>query len=426
MLNMACRHQDKAARIMTATAEIAELSDLDLPFLPIEAPEFSLDPIERFAQARQKHPWLATTPVGYILTEHAAMRDIMRNDADMVIGFNELVEYMGATGTPWGEFIKGTVQTQVGETHLRLRDALRQAFSPRMANRYREVMREQINKLLDEWLPKGGFDFEEFASFYPISVMCRMIGVKTEIIPKIRDSLEAMGLAMSLDRKYLPELQRSVMLLEETARNVVAERRANPRAAGDEDLLDMVLEARASGSMTEEELINLIVFMFVGGYDTSKNVITLIMYTLLDKPDIYARCGTSLEYTRKVMHETFRFHSPSTATRKVIKDFAFRGVHFPAGTLIMFPWGVSGRDATATDDPDSFDPERKGLRTTHFAFGMGAHMCLGQHIGMAQVEEGFCVIAQRLKNPRLAGEPGWRPFPGVWGIKGLPLEFDAK
>jgi hypothetical protein len=32
-------------------------------------------------------------------------------------------------------------------------------------------------------------------------------------------------------------------------------------------------------------------------------------------------------------------------------------------------------------------------------------------------------IAQRIKNPRLAGTYGYRPFPGVWGIKGLPIEF---
>jgi len=409
---------------MTATATVMELEDLDLPFLPIEEPEFSLDPAGQFAGAREHHPWLAKTGVGYILTEHAAMRDIMRNDAKMKMGFNEVVEYMGATGTPWGEFIKGTIQTQSGDTHVRLRDGLRAAFSPRMANRYRDVMREQVTELLDEWVPKGAFDFEEFASYYPISVMCRMIGMPTDIIPGIRAALEALGLAMSMDRKFLPELQESTVMLEDLARKVIADRRAGVRRTEEEDLLDMVLDIRSRGEMTEEELVNLLVFMFVGGYDTSKNVITLMMYTLLDKPEIYAKCAESFEYTRKVMHETFRYHSPSTATRKVLEEFEFRGVRFPVETLILFPWGFSGRDETATEDPHSFNPDRKGLMASHFGFGMGAHICLGQFIGKAQVEEGFHVIAQRIRNPRLAGEPGWRPYPGVWGIAGLPIEFD--
>jgi len=411
--------------LATATRR-AELTELHLPFLPIEDPEFALDPVERFIEARAHHPWLARTTVGYILTEHAAMRDIMRNDACMSIGFNEVVEYMGATGTPWGEFIKGTVQTQTGDTHLRLRNALRSAFSPRMANRYRDIMREQVNAQLDEWLPKGEFDFELFASFYPISVMCRMIGMDTAIVPGIRDALEALGLAMSMDRNLLPVLQESTVLLEDTAKELLAQRRAGHRPSYEEDLLDIVMAVRERGEMSEEELVNLLVFMFVGGYDTSKNVITLIMYLLLDRPEIYTKCADSLEYTRRVMHETFRYHSPATATRKADRDFTFRDVRFPAETLILFPWGMSGRDETSVDNPHVFDPDREGLRQSHFAFGMGAHICLGQFIGMAQVEEGFHVIARRLKNPRLAGEIGWRPFPGVWGVKGLPIAFDAE
>ena len=67
---------------MTATAQVVEASELDLPFLPIEDPAFSLDPVARFAAARRHHPWLARTSVCYILTEHAAMRDIMHACVD--------------------------------------------------------------------------------------------------------------------------------------------------------------------------------------------------------------------------------------------------------------------------------------------------------------------------------------------------------
>lgn len=406
-------------------AKVAELPELDLPSLAIEDEGFALDPAERFAEARKLHPWLSKTSVGYMLTEHAAMRDIMRFDDNMAIGFNELVEYMGATGTPWGEFIKGTVQTQSGETHSRLRSALRAAFSPRMANRYREAMRQQVNLLLDEWLPKGQFDFEEFASYYPISVMCRMLGVPTYIVPSIRSSLEALGLALSLDRNNLPELQRSTHLLEDTSRKVIADRRANPIDSDEPDLLGIILAVRDKGEMSEAELLNLLMFMFIGGHDTSKNVLTLMMHALIDRPDIYSACAANLENTRKAMHETLRFHNPGMNTRKVIEAFTFRGVEFPVGTMILFPWSMSGRDQTATSDPDLFDPGRPGLRQSHMAFGMGAHICLGQFIGMAQVEEGFHIISQRIANPRLAGQVGWRPFPGVWGIKGLPIAFDT-
>jgi cytochrome P450 len=51
-------------------------------------------------------------------------------------------------------------------------------------------------------------------------------------------------------------------------------------------------------------------------------------------------------------------------------------------------------------------------------------MCLGQFIARAQLEEGLHLIAQRITKPRSRGPVGWRPFPGVWGIRGLPIEFE--
>ena len=54
---------------------------------------------------------------------------------------------------------------------------------------------------------------------------------------------------------------------------------------------------------------------------------------------------------------------------------------------------------------------------------MGKHMCLGQYIARAQLQEGIHLVARHMRDPRPAGALDWRPFPGVWGIKGLPIEF---
>jgi cytochrome P450 len=51
-------------------------------------------------------------------------------------------------------------------------------------------------------------------------------------------------------------------------------------------------------------------------------------------------------------------------------------------------------------------------------------MCLGQFIARAQLQEGLHLIAQHMLRPQEVAAPGWRPFPGVWGIKGLPITFE--
>ncbi len=85
---------------------------------------------------------------------------------------------------------------------------------------------------------------------------------------------------------------------------------------------------------------------------------------------------------------------------------------------------IAGRDPTAVSDPDSFDPDREQAKK-HIAFGQGVHICLGQFIARAQIEEGLHQIAQRMKNPRRTGPSAWRPFFGVSGLRGLPIAFDA-
>jgi cytochrome P450 len=299
---------------------------------------------------------------------------------------------------------------------------LQPKFTPNQANLNRQIMQEVITKQLDEWLPKRSFDFEEFASYFPISVMCRMIGASPEVVPPIRKSLEALGLGFSMNPAHTPALQSAIVVLDDFVQSLVAQRRAGQRPSSGPDLLDDLLEVHSEGGLSERELYDLLIFLFVAGYDTSKNVLTMMMNLLLDRPEVYERCAKDRAYCAKVVEETLRYDSPATVPRLAAKDFVYRDVLFPAGTMLFFPVSVSGRDPRAVPDADSFDPEREQFNR-HLAFGRGGHICLGQHIARAQLEEGLHVIAQRLKHPKRTGKSDWRPFFGVWGMKGLPIEF---
>jgi cytochrome P450 len=168
----------------------------------------------------------------------------------------------------------------------------------------------------------------------------------------------------------------------------------------------------------------MVMFFFIAGYDTSKNVMTYTMYTLLSHPDIYQRCGESYEYCRKLIEEALRYFNPGTAFRFVDKDMVYRDVLLKKDTMLFFPLSVSGQDPGSFANATVFDPDRiTDPNKRHIDFGLGKHMCLGQHLARAQLEEAFHQIPQRLKGPKLAGEFGWRPFYGTWGLKGLPIRF---
>lgn len=398
-------------------------SELELPYLAMDQAWFAEDPFPHFAKARQAHSWLATSPHGFVVTDYFAIRELMRMERHFRMPHRDIVSAMGAEGTLWGKFLVESIQGTSDEIHKRLRDTLAPAFTPREANRQRELMGRVINRLLDQWAPKCRFDFEEFASNFPITVFCEMVGASPNVVPNIRASMEAIGLGFSLDKTLLPALEEAVEVMFRFVEDLVVRRRSGERLSKDRDLLDTLIEAQAGGRMSDAELLNLLIFLFVAGYDTSKNVLTLIMYRMVERPDMYARCAVDKDYCRKVVEETFRFNGVAASPRVVEEDLVYRDILFQKDAIIFFPWSVATRDPAAVENAEIFDPERRQANT-HVGFGLGPRICLGRYIALAQLEEGLHLIAQRISNPRITGPLDWRPFPGTWGLKGLPLEFE--
>ncbi|MCB2077323.1 MAG: cytochrome P450 [Novosphingobium sp.] len=402
------------------------ISELDLYHLSWDSPEFAADPWPRFGEARKKHSWLAKTDTGYAIFELRAIRDVMGMDDALRPSFDGIAEIMECKGSPWGRFCEEQMIALPDREHKLLRETFAAKFTPRYANQLRPIMRATMERLLSEWAPREKIDFEEFASYYPVAVTAQMVGAPLDAIPGLRKSMETMGLAFSMDKSRVPALDAAFTHLDEFAHKLMADRRANPHGEGDTpDLLDILLDAADEGGINDRQLADLLIFLFVAGYDTSKNVLTYMMHLMTEHPDIYERCADDLDYCRKVVEETLRMFNPSSVFRMTSRDLEYRDVVIPAGTMLYFNLNVSGRDPTAFEDADTFNPDRPiDPARRHVAFGLGKHMCLGQYIARAQLQEGIHLIAQHMKHPHEVGEKGWRPFPGVWGIDGLPIEFE--
>lgn len=400
------------------------IDELHLPHLPVEDAAFAADPVSYFRQARKEHPWLATSNIGLLVHELTAIRALLGQEEKFRPAYDGIVDQLGAHGTPWGRFTEQQLISLPEEEHRFLRDTFARKFTPRFANQLRPMMKQTILSLLDEWAPKGKIDFEEFASYFPISNMFTMVGAPIEEIPGIRSSLETLGLAFSMDKSLLPAIYDAYDRLENLVLRLIRHRREHPEEGNPDDLLHLLITTADEGGVNNRQLEDLIIFFFIAGYDTSKNVLTHTMYQLLHHPDIYSRCATDHDYCRKVVEEGLRYFSPGSVPRFANEDIVFRNVLIPKDTMVWFNLNISGRDEGVYENPDAFDPDREvAPHQRHVAFSLGKHMCLGQFIARAQLQEGLHQIAQRMQNPKLAGDFGWRPYPGAWGLNSLPIEF---
>ena len=399
---------------------MVRIDDIQLPSLPIDAPDFGDDPMPSFAKARSQHAWLASSNLGTVITEYRAMDEILRLDGNLKMPGENIVDIMGARGTGWGHFAEEMMLARSGADHSRLRNSVRASFGPASVRRLQPIIQETVSALLEEWAPKGAFDFAEFAANFPVRVMFSLIGASTVKLPEIISSLEIQGSSFNMEVEKMDLIERAYQTLWRFVDDLVVERGVE---SSRRDLLDDLISANSSNALTDIELRQMLIFLFAAGYDTSKNLLTLLMYSMIKVPDIWKRCAEDRGYCKQVVKEQLRHTSPSNTYRVVTKEFEFRGVLFPEGKMLIFPLGISGRDPGTFSDPMNFVPDRSE-RAAPLAFGRGMHNCLGQFLAQANVEEGTHLIAQRITNPRLTGKPVWRSFTGVWGIKSLPIEFD--
>jgi cytochrome P450 len=88
------------------------------------------------------------------------------------------------------------------------------------------------------------------------------------------------------------------------------------------------------------------------------------MYEILKDPQLHRRVIGDRSVIRKVVEETFRFHSPvGTAIRQTARDGTLDGVTIPEGAMVAAVLTAANRDPRRWSDPDSFRVDR----------GEGAH-----------------------------------------------------
>ena len=397
-------------------------AEMSLPLLPVTEVAFAADPSRYLEPAQRHHPWLARFPQGYVVHGYKAVAELLGDDENLKPGLGPVIDFYGVRGTMWARFMSEIVLSISGPTHTRLRASVGGAFTPRRANQVRPLMQRVITELLDEWAPKGEFNFADFAAFFPVTVMCGLLGVSAEPVARLRIAVEHHISSLAMNPETKPHFLAAWEELWEFADTLVSEREASG-AHDEESLLDTFIAARRAGQLDETEVRFMVLTVFMAGYDTTKNQLAMMMLLLLDRPEIFARCAEDKEFCRQVVQETLRHSSIPTAYREAVRTFTYDGCEFRQGELLVFVPPLAGRDPLMFPDPLKFDPNR-GNAGRHLAFGRGAHICMGMFVAQTQLQEGLHLIAQRLKNPRLNGEIVWRQFLGAWGPSHLPIAFD--
>ena len=398
------------------------VEQLELPEIDIMGAERSAA-LAQVSAARRRH-WLARTPLGVCVTTYEDAVSVLR-DKRFHSSLSLLPQQAGVGRDPYFERRRQSILSLEGDEHARLRRLVAPAFTPASAERLRPFMVEVMGGLADAIAGRGhGELVSEICEPYPVPVICELLGAPKEdwqlFSSWATDIFRIFNQDLAND---LPRIRRASEELDDYVRAMVARRRSQPA----DDLLSALIAMEESGDrLTTDELVTLSETVLMAGTDTTRNQLGCALALLADHPGQWARLADEPALAHRSVEETMRYLGAVRGTGRVAsEDIVYRGVLFPAGTLVSVSLAGANRDPSVFEAPDTFDvaAERTAQQLT---FGSGIHHCLGAALARAELQEALPLLARRLPGLVLDGTVEWKPPTfGIWGPARLPARWDS-
>jgi cytochrome P450 len=317
--------------------------------------------------------------------------------------------------------------------HDRLRRLATRPFgppkNPRRIFNMRGELAQMISDLIDGFQGRNQVDLvEDFAYPFPVTVICKLLGVPRQDEPRFHVWAEAIVAALDPNPAEGPaERQRTSDQVRSELGLYLAELIEEHRRTPGEDLLSaLALDHGPDGQMTSVELIATGVLLLIAGHETTVNLITNGMLTLLRYPDVLKRLRDDPGLAVPLVEELLRYEPPVQLLpqRTALADIDIAGTTIPRGAPIWLVLASGNRDPQRFSDPDRFEPERQDNQ--HLGFGSGIHNCFGAPLARLEAQLALTELARRLDNPRLLEDPPpYRQNAVLRGPRHLNIAFDG-
>jgi cytochrome P450 len=383
------------------------------------------DPLGELARARQVG-WLGDTEIGGVaVLAHERVRQLL-TDGRLHSGFVEFMHAMGVTSGPFYEWMSISPLNRDGADHVRWRQLMSKAFTPRSVERLRPFLRDAAHALIDGFGARGRAEFMgEFADAYPSLGLSELIGVPLEDRERFRGWANTIGLGFSpvTMAARLPEIDEALTRLLEYTGALAGARRAAPK----DDLVTRIAQAAdEEGGWTDFEVRGFIAGLVFAGHETTKNQLGWMMALLAERPDVWDAVARSETGPADVVEEVMRLRGAATNVGRVVTEpVELDGERLEPGTQVLLSLWSANRDASAYPEPDALAP-RANADVPHVGFGHGPHYCLGAALARAELQEALVALTARLECPTLEAGAEWRPPVGITGPERLPIAFRAR
>jgi cytochrome P450 len=331
-------------------------------------------------------------------------------------GFEQYDKFMGV------QFV-----TQMdGERHARIRRLLMPAFSSRSLSRLEARITEIIEGMLDK-IERGGNDFDGMQDYGAQLVVGALLTAMANLDERQKEIFLAFHEVLPLTtytkpgEPFAPECVQAFDRAAQLVREIIADRRANPRA----DFINDLVTARDQGDkLTDRELFDQIFTICGAALSATSRAAGGALFTLYSHPDQLAELIREPNLIPAAVEECLRIASNGyfTFPRMATRDTEVGGTKIRKGMVVRPSPQAANFDPDEFPDPLRFDIYRHPKRI--MAFGAGPHHCIGSILGRTAITIAIRRMLARFPDARLA-DPDFVPrYGGAVGelrLQHLPM-----
>jgi cytochrome P450 len=368
-----------------------------IEFDPYSATYFN-DPYDLYRRMRDEQPVLHNQEIGFYA---------LSRWADVVDAERDWSTYSSAYGIELDSLTHGEIVHEYESLimidpprHDRLRALVSRVFTPRAIGGLEPMVREVVIDYLDALEGRDEVDLlSEFAAYFPVEVISRMLGVPAEGRQQVRLWLDE-ALTRGIGQREASESNSGAMLAMGTYFfELAAEKRARPT----DDMLSRLTQVTVTDNDGNEAGLDDVAIAGFGtliggaGAETVTKLIGNAVVEFGRHPDQWQLVLDDPSTIPGAFEELLRYLPPSQFQgRMTTREVELHGVTIPALSPVLLMTGAATRDERQFDDPDRFDITRPPALS--LGFGHGIHSCLGA--ALARMEGRIAIEELARRFPR--------------------------
>ncbi|MFF8022061.1 cytochrome P450 [Streptomyces sp. NPDC007896] len=303
--------------------------------------------------------------------------------------------------------------------HSRRRRLAARAFTSGRVARFEPEIRAMGAELIEGLRGRDEVDFvADFAVKLPIAAIATVLGVEEadtaamrrlseKVLSVLGDAPDPVGFARACEEfgaLLAPALEAAAGVEQETT----------------------ILHTIAASEIGAEDAMRFVIELLFAGNVTTADAISSSTRFLAEDVRLADRLRREPSRLAPFVEESLRLESPVQGLfRTATRDTELGGSPIPAGARLLVGFGAGNRDPKLVERPDELDLDRVSPHS-HFAFGRGAHTCLGHALARLEVRVALEVLLGTVRRFELTVPPerlDYQRILSVRHLQSLPLRL---